>query len=85
MFGNLAWCENRRVAVRPFCGRRNNLEAIMQIQIAIAPTVPVVVRDPASYFHQMWPPAVVAFGLGLTVAWASLLGYGLIELVGRAF
>jgi hypothetical protein len=27
-----------------------------------------------------WPEAVVAFGLGLSVAWTCLLGYGLIKL-----
>lgn len=32
-------------------------------------------------FHRIWPPAVVAFGLGLTGAWTCLLAYGLFELV----
>jgi hypothetical protein len=68
-----------------FCGRRNDLEVIMQIQIAVAPAVPAAVIDSALYFHQIWPPIVIASGLWLSVAWASLLGYGLVELVGLAF
>ena len=31
-----------------------------------------------------WPEFVVALGLGFTVAWACLLGYGLIRLIERA-
>ena len=84
-FGNFAWCENRRVTVPLFCGRRNNSEVIMQIQTAAARAVAATVSDPTLYFHQIWPPVVIAFGLGLSVAWASLLGYGLVELVGLAF
>ena len=57
----------------------------MQIQIAVVPTVSAAVGNPTFNFHQIWTPAVIALGLGLTVAWASLLGYGLIELVGLAF
>jgi hypothetical protein len=30
-----------------------------------------------SLFHRVWPPAVIASGLGLTAAWITLLGYGL--------
>jgi hypothetical protein len=33
-----------------------------------------VIRD-------IWPTATIAFGLGLTLAWACLLGYGLFSLV----
>jgi hypothetical protein len=57
----------------------------MQIQTAAAPAVPAAVDDSTLYFHQIWPPVVIALGLGLSVAWASLLGYGLIELVSLAF
>jgi hypothetical protein len=35
----------------------------------------------AQLFHRIWPPAVIAFGLGLTGGWICLLGYGLFELV----
>jgi len=31
-----------------------------------------------------WPEMIVAFGLGLTAAWACLLAYGLIRLIERA-
>jgi hypothetical protein len=31
--------------------------------------------------HQIWPTAVIAFGLGLTAAWICFLGYGLVKLV----
>ena len=57
----------------------------MQIQIAAMPTVPAVVVDSTLYFHQIWPRVVIALGLGLSVVWASLLGYGLVELVDLAF
>ena len=32
----------------------------------------------------IWPTAVIAFGLGLTVAWMGLLGYGLVKLIELA-
>jgi hypothetical protein len=57
----------------------------MQIQTAAAPAVPAAVDDSTLYFHQIWPPVVIALGLGLSVAWASLLGYGFVELVSLAF
>jgi hypothetical protein len=31
--------------------------------------------------RQIWPTAVIAFGLGLTAAWICFLGYGLVKLV----
>ena len=31
-----------------------------------------------------WPAAVITFGIGLTVAWVMLLGYGLVRLVELA-
>ncbi len=34
--------------------------------------------------HPIWPKVVIAFGLGLTVAWVILLGYGLVKLVELA-
>jgi hypothetical protein len=30
--------------------------------------------------HQLWPEAVIAFGLGLTAGWIFLLGYGAVVL-----
>jgi hypothetical protein len=36
-------------------------------------------------FSRIWPTAAVVCGLGLTAAWASLLGYVVISLIMRAF
>jgi hypothetical protein len=57
----------------------------MQTQTGIAPAASAAVADPIFYFDQIWPPAIIATGLGLTMAWVSLLGYGLIELIELAF
>ena len=37
------------------------------------------------FFYRIWPPVMVVFGLGLTAAWTSLLGYGLVKLVEFTF
>jgi hypothetical protein len=45
---------------------------------------PVVLKSdpPAQHVHQPeWPAAIIAFGLGLTVAWVCRLGYGLVVLI----
>jgi hypothetical protein len=39
--------------------------------------------EPVS-FRPAWPLALVILGLGLTVAWTGMLGYGLVELVAMA-
>jgi len=57
----------------------------MQTQTAIVSTASAAVADPFIDLHHIWPLAVIALGLGLTAAWVSLLGYGLIVLVGLAF
>ena len=57
----------------------------MQIQATTAPTASATAANPLVHLHQFWPPTALAVGLGLTVAWVSLLGYELVELVGRAF
>ena len=44
----------------------------MQTQTAIAPIVTAFVR-------RIWAPAIVAFGLGLTVGWISIIGYALVS------
>jgi hypothetical protein len=31
--------------------------------------------------HQIWPTAVIGFGLGLTAVWICFLGYGLVRIV----
>jgi hypothetical protein len=40
---------------------------------------PAAARKPLIY--RIWPQAIVGFGLGLTVIWIFILGYGLVELV----
>ena len=44
----------------------------MQTQTAIAPVV-------AAFVRRIWAPAIVAFGLGLTVGWISIIGYALVS------
>jgi hypothetical protein len=58
----------------------------MQTQTAIVATV-----DSASatepLFQRIWPPAMLAIGLGFSVAWACLLVYlafALAKLIGHA-
>ena len=41
------------------------------------PSVPAATAD----VRQIWPKAVIAFGLGLTAAWICFLGYGLVKLI----
>ena len=49
--------------------------------------VPVAASVPSSarLFHHIWAPAVLLIGLGLTLAWTALLGYGLVNAVALAF
>jgi hypothetical protein len=46
------------------------------------------VRDnalsPSLLFQRVWPPALLILGLGGTVAWIALLGYGFVALVQMA-
>ena len=35
-------------------------------------------------FDRIWPPAVIALALGLTAAWVSLFGYGLVRLIAHS-
>jgi hypothetical protein len=57
----------------------------MQVRTVIAPAASAAVTAPIFYRDRIWPPAVIACGMGLTVAWISLLGYGLVEFIGLAF
>ena len=50
---------------------------------SIKPVGATVAAEP--FNQRIWPRAIVAFGLGLAVAWTSLLGYALIFLITRAF
>ena len=34
-------------------------------------------------WNQTWPGALVGLGLGLSVIWMFILGYGLVELIGK--
>src|ERR1035441_1237195 len=57
----------------------------MQAQTAIAPTALAPADDNLfCLFCRIWPPAMIAFGFGLTVAWVALLGYGLVSLIALA-
>jgi hypothetical protein len=48
----------------------------------VAPPVALKSDPPAQRVqHPEWPAAIIAFGLGLTVAWVCLLGYGLVVLI----
>ena len=38
----------------------------------------------ASLLHQVWPTTLLIVGLGATVAWTALLGYGLVALIEKA-
>jgi hypothetical protein len=55
----------------------------MQTQKAIAS--PALAPADDTLFHQIWPQAMIAFGLGLTAVWICLLGYGLVKLIELAF
>jgi hypothetical protein len=41
----------------------------------------LLIPQPISRFHRVWPVAGLAVGLMTTVAWTALLGYGLFRLV----
>ncbi len=57
----------------------------MRIEATTAPTVSATSANPLVLLQQFWPPTALAVGFGLTLAWVTLLGYELVELVGRAF
>ena len=51
---------------------------------AIGPSIVAERRSDSAVqplFYRIWPPAIIALGLGLTAAWACLLGYGLVSLI----
>jgi hypothetical protein len=39
----------------------------------------------AEIFHRVWPSAAIAVGLGVTVVWVAVFGYGLFKLGELAF
>ena len=67
--------------------RTSNTWTSEQPQTAIAATALMPTADLRSastadpLFYRILPPAMIVFGLGLTAAWASLLGYGLVTLI----
>ena len=56
----------------------------MQTQTATAPTTAAATNS-APLIDRIWPAAIIIFGLGLTVAWAAFLGYGLVSIIKLAF
>ena len=63
----------------------------MRSPSAFAATAPAIAADPRSapasqpLVHKIWPPAMLALGLGLTAAWTCLMAYGLVSLIALAF
>ena len=55
-------------------------------QIVNSPTTPAPMAEP--FIRRIWPVATIVFGLALTVAWVSvlgyLLGYALVTIIGLA-
>ena len=50
------------------------------------PEAPLVIVADAitrpTQFQRIWPSALLILGLGITVAWTVVLGYGFVALVG---
>ena len=42
---------------------------------------PAPAPEPEPVIRRIWPSAIIAVGLGLTVAWTCLLAYGLFSLL----
>jgi hypothetical protein len=36
---------------------------------------------PSGFFDRFWPATLITVGLGLTIVWVCVLGYGVIKLV----
>ena len=45
---------------------------------------PAPTEESKQVIHKIWPAAVVVVGLGFTVAWVIVLGYGLVKIIGAA-
>jgi len=57
----------------------------MQPRTIIAPAATLPSNPPAQRNRrEIWPVAVVTFGLVLSVGWSCLLGYGVIKLAQMA-
>jgi hypothetical protein len=57
---------------------------LAKLEVVIVP-VAGSVPSSARLFHRILAPAVLFIGLGLTLAWTALLGYGLVNAVALAF
>jgi hypothetical protein len=51
---------------------------LAKLEVVIVP-VAGSVPSSARLFHRILAPAVLFIGLGLTLAWTALLGYGLVN------
>ena len=57
----------------------------MLVSTTVVAPATIPIPELPSLFQRVWPSAVIALGMLTTVAWVSLLGYGLVALVGLAF
>jgi hypothetical protein len=61
---------------RGYFGARGRNET-MRTQTEITPPVPAT----GALVRHLWAPAIIFWGLGLTVTWVALLAYGLLALI----
>jgi hypothetical protein len=64
-------------------GNQSSERTTMQPSTIIASAATSASNPPAGR-REIWPAAVITFGLSLTAAWVILLGYGLVRLVELA-
>ena len=57
---------------------------LAKLEVVIVP-VAGSVPSSARLFHRILAPAVLFIGLGLTLAWTALLGFGLVNALASAF
>lgn len=55
----------------------------MQTQTVTVPVTPAAKNETQRL--QIWPAAIILFGLALNVAWVALLGYGIIRILKLAY
>ena len=60
-----------------FCHNAERFARMREMTIALTTPAPAV----DLFIHKIWPPALIACGLGFSAAWACLLGYGLVRLI----
>lgn len=64
-------------------GHQINVEKMLLLAQPLARVTKPI--SSSSLFQRVWPAALISLELVITVAWTTLLGYGLVELVERAF